>query len=145
MLVVEDRGRTVLRLEEMGIERSLVASSLFVVLAQRLVRVLCARCRVPTVCRGNELEEIGYALPAGQTLYQPDGCEECGGAGYVGRTGVFELLVFAAERRQAVSAGADEETLTTLAQGKGFQSYREDAARKVLLGITTVDEALQAI
>ena len=128
----------------MGIDRALVAS-LFVVLAQRLVRVLCARCRVQTVCRCDELAEVGYELPAGQTLYRSGGCEECGGAGYVGRTGVFELLVFDDELRQAVNAGADEEVLATLARGKGLHSYREDAARKVLLGITPVDEALQAI
>ncbi len=133
------------RLEEMGIERSLVASSLFVVLAQRLVRVLCPRCRRPTVCQGGELAELDFELPAGQTLYQPGGCEECGGLGYTGRTGVFEMLIFDDEMRQAVAANVDEEALARMAREKGYRSYREDAARKVLLGVTTVEEVLQAI
>ena len=144
-LHARDAVGTVLRLEEMGIERSLVASSLFVVVAQRLVRVLCARCRVPEVCRGDELEALGYELPAGQTLYRPGGCEECGGAGYAGRTGVFELLVFDDELRGAINAGADEEALAAVARERGYRSYREDAARKVLLGITSVEEVMQAI
>ena len=143
-LHARDALGTVTRLEEMGIERSLVASSLFVVLAQRLVRVLCPRCRRPTVCQGNELEELDFELPAGQTLYAPGGCEECGGLGYTGRTGVFEMLIFDDEMRQAVAANVDEEALAALARDKGYRSYREDAARKVLLGITTVEEVLQA-
>ena len=143
-LHARDALGTVTRLEEMGIERSLVASSLFVVLAQRLVRVLCPRCRRPTVCQGNELAELDFELPAGQTLYAPGGCEECGGLGYTGRTGVFEMLIFDDEMRQAVAANVDEEALAALARDKGYRSYREDAARKVLLGITTVEEVLQA-
>ncbi len=144
-LHARDAVGTVLRLEEMGIEKSLLASAMFVVLAQRLVRVLCPQCRVEYPCAGDELAEIGFALPVGHPLYRAGGCKACGGAGYTGRTGVFELLVFDDELRQTVSAGTGEETLVELARTKGYRSYREDAAGKVLLGITTVEEALQAI
>ena len=119
-LHARDAIGTVLRLEEMGIERSLLASALFVVLAQRLVRVLCARCRVPTTCTGDELLEIGIELPAGHTLYRPGGCPDCGGSGYVGRTGVFELLVFDDEMRQEVNAGTGEEALTEARAREGL-------------------------
>ena len=144
-LHARDAVGTVMRMEEMGIERSLLASAMFVVLAQRLVRVLCSQCRVPTPCAGDELAEIGLELPAGYTIYRPGGCKACGGSGYVGRTGVFEMLVFDDELRQMVNSGASEEDLSGFARAKGYRSYREDAADKVLLGITTVEEALQAI
>ncbi len=144
-LHARDAVGTVLRLEEMGIDKSLLGSALFVVLAQRLVRVLCSHCRVAYPCQGEELVEIGIEIPAGQSIYRAGGCRACEGTGYVGRTGVFELLVFDDELRQAVSAGVSEEDLTAFARTKGYRSYREDAAEKVLLGITTVEEALQAI
>ena len=144
-LHARDAVGTVMRLEEMGIDKSLLASAMFVVLAQRLVRVLCSQCRVDYPCKGDELLEIGLSLPAGHSIYRAGGCRACEGTGYVGRTGVFELLIFDDELRQTVNAGTGEETLTELARAKGYRSYREDAAEKVLLGITTVDEALQAI
>lgn len=136
---------TIMRLEEMGIERHLLASSLFVVLAQRLVRVLCPHCREGFACTGHELADIGLALPPGETIYRAVGCRQCAGSGYVGRTGVFEMLIFDEELREAVNTGAGESVLGELAYKKGFRGYREDAAAKVLQGLTTVEEVAQAI
>jgi general secretion pathway protein E len=73
------------------------------------------------------------------------GCDRCGDAGYLGRTGIFEMVVFDEELRKAVNAGATEEDLARLARKQGFRGYREDGAEKVLLGITTFEEVLQAI
>ena len=144
-LHARDAVGTVMRLEEMGIEKSLLASAMFVVLAQRLVRVLCSNCRVAYPCTGDELLEIGIALPGGHAIYRAGGCKACEGAGYVGRTGVFELLIFDDELRQMINTATGEEALAELARAKGYRTYREDAAEKVLLGITTVEEAIQAI
>ena len=144
-LHARDAVGTVLRLEEMGIEKSLLASALFVVLAQRLVRVVCKQCRVAYPCAGDEFAEIGLELPSGHPIYRAAGCKACGGAGYAGRTGVFEMLVFDDELRQAINTAGGEEAFIELARTKGYRSYREDAAEKVLLGVTTVEEALQAI
>ncbi len=143
-LHTRDAVGAVMRLEEMGIERHLVASSLFVVLSQRLVRILCGSCRQPYECTGNELLSLGIELDPGATLYRPVGCRKCEGTGYLGRTGIFEMLVLDEEVRQNVNNGIDEDALFKLANRKGFARYREDGAMKVLLGVTTVDEVLKA-
>ena len=143
-LHTRDAIGAVMRLEEMGIEAHLVASALFVVLSQRLVRVVCDACRQPYECQGNELASLGIELDAGATLYRAVGCRKCEGTGYLGRTGIFEMLVFDEEIRQPVNNGIEEDDLLKLARAKGFARFREDGAMKVLLGITTVDEVLKA-
>ncbi|MEA3188945.1 MAG: ral secretion pathway protein [Chthoniobacter sp.] len=143
-LHTRDAIGTILRLVEMGVERHVLASSLLVLLAQRLVRVLCPACREAAPCLGGELAEINLELPAGETIYRAKGCAECGNAGYVGRTGIFEMVVFDEALRQAVSSGANEDELLQHARNAGYHSYREDGAEKVLLGITSVEEVLQA-
>lgn len=143
-LHTKDAIGTIIRLEEMGIELSQLASALLVVIAQRLVRVLCPACRESCVCSGGELRDIGIGLPAGAAIFRAVGCEACNGTGYVGRTGIFEMVVFDEEMRQAVSAGRNEQAILELAKMKGFRGYREDGAGKVLAGITSVEEILQA-
>ena len=143
-LHTRDAIGAVMRLEEMGIEPHLVASALFVVLSQRLVRIVCDACRQPYECTGNELLSLGIEMNPGETLYRAVGCRKCEGTGYLGRTGMFEMLVLDEEIRQPVNNGIEEDDLLKLARQKGFASYREDGAMKVLLGITTVDEVLRA-
>ena len=143
-LHTRDAVGTVVRLEEMGIERHLLASSLLVLIAQRLVRVLCPECRESYACAGNELGEIGIALEPGSTIYRAKGCKKCTDTGYVGRTGIFEMVVFEEELRQAVNSGAGEAELNKIAQGHGYRSFRENGGEKILQGITSVEEVLQA-
>ena len=143
-LHTRDAIGAVMRLEEMGIEPHLVASALFVVLSQRLVRIVCDACRQPYACEGNELISLGIELNPGETLYRAVGCRKCEGTGYLGRTGIFEMLVLDEEIRQPVNNGIEEDDLLKLARQKGFASYREDGAMKALLGITTVDEVLRS-
>lgn len=143
-LHTKDAIGTIIRLEEMGIERSQLASALLMVIAQRLVRVLCPVCREPYSCTGAELRDIGVELPAGGTIYRAKGCADCIETGYVGRTGIFEMLVFDEDLRGAVSAGLSEAAISTLATSKQFQGYRQDGARKILAGVTSVEEVLQA-
>jgi len=136
---------TISRLQDMGIERYQVASALRMVLAQRLVRVLCEHCRQPYAALGNELEDIGMGFEPGSILYTPAGCEQCLGTGFRGRTGLFELLVMDDDLRRAVSEGSGEAELEAMTAERGFRTYRYDGAEKVLLGITTVEEVLQAV
>ena len=135
---------TIVRLEEMGIERSQLASALLVVIAQRLVRVLCPACRKAVVASGEELREIGIGLPAGATIYQAAGCPCCRETGYIGRTGIFEMIVFDEELRRAVNSAAGEHELTEIAQRKGNRGYHADGVDKLLQGITSAEEILQA-
>jgi general secretion pathway protein E len=116
-----------------------------VVLAQRLVRVLCPHCRTAYECAGDELASIHIMLSPGDPIYRAAGCRRCEGTGYTGRTGAFEMLVLDDDLRQAITDGVDEGTLTSMARKKGYREYREDAAVKVLLGLTSVDEVLQAV
>jgi general secretion pathway protein E len=143
-LHTRDAIGTISRLQDMGIERYQVASALLMVVAQRLVRVLCPDCRQPYAAVGDELESLGFSFDPGATLYSACGCDACHGTGYRGRTGLFELLVLDDEFRRALGEGADEALINELAAQRGFRSYRYDGAEKALLGITTVEEVLQA-
>jgi len=80
----------------------------------------------------------------GGTIYRPKGCPACRDTGYIGRTGIFEMIVFDEDMREAVTSGADERTLAELARTKGYRSYRADGAEKLLLGITSTEEVLLA-
>jgi general secretion pathway protein E len=143
-LHTRDAIGTIIRLEEMGMDRHLLASSLLVVIAQRLLRVLCPKCREASVSKGDELAEIGLDFPAGETIYAPKGCADCDNTGYIGRTGIFEMIVFDDEMREAVNSGQPEAALSALARSRGFTSFRENGAQKVLAGITSIEEVLQA-
>lgn len=143
-LHTKDSLGTISRLQDMGIERYQLASALLMVVGQRLVRVLCPDCRQEYPARGDELESIGFSFEPGSPIFGPLGCEKCHGTGFRGRTGLFELLVLDDEFRRVIGEGADEATLTTLAVSHGFKSFRHDGAEKVLQGITTVEEVLQA-
>jgi type II secretory ATPase GspE/PulE/Tfp pilus assembly ATPase PilB-like protein len=143
-LHTKDAVGTISRLQDMGIERYQVASALLMIVAQRLVRKLCEECRTTYEATGDELESVGFSFDPGTTLYAAGGCAACRGTGYSGRSGLFELLVLDDEVRKAVGDGIGESGLLELVKAKGFRSYRHDGAEKVLLGMTTVEEVLEA-
>ncbi|MEO7933295.1 MAG: ATPase, T2SS/T4P/T4SS family [Chthoniobacterales bacterium] len=143
-LHTRDSIATLIRLEEMGMERSQMASALIMLVAQRLVRVLCPECRNPVTSTGEELIDIGIEWEPGATIYESAGCPDCEGTGFRGRTGIFEVLVLNDGLRQAVQQGASQEDILTMARQNGFRPYREDGATKVLLGITTISEVKEA-
>jgi len=143
-LHTKDTINTILRLADMGVEPAQMASALLMLIAQRLVRLLCPECREPYACSGEELFDIGIELPAGETIYRAKGCPACSHTGYHGRTGIFELFVFDDEIREAIARQCGQEELLALVREKGFSGYREAGARNILLGITSVDEVLKA-
>ena len=129
------------RLLDMGVEPFLVSSTVEGVMAQRLLRRICKSCKEP-------VEVNPERLPAdfnwqGQTLYHGKGCRECRGSGYAGRQGIFELLVFNDELKEMVNQRASANLLLQSAIGSGLEVLRVDGWKKVLDGITTVEEVLR--
>ena len=129
------------RLIDMGIEPFLVASSMNAVLAQRLVRRVCLKCRESYEASPLELQELGVKNVKGPiTLYRAVGCNSCSHTGYSGRINVHELLVVDDNIRSLVMKNVDSATIRKAAQDAGMLTMREDGARKVLAGVTTVQE-----
>jgi general secretion pathway protein E len=138
-----DAAGAVTRLVDMQVEPFLVASSLIGVLAQRLVRVVCPDCRVAYTPTAEELAEIGIdaaKLGTIPTIFKKQGCPKCSNTGYVGRRGIYELMTMDDEVRQLVLKNVDAGTIKRAAVKKGMTTLREDGARKVLEGLTTIQE-----
>jgi general secretion pathway protein E len=166
-----DAASAFTRLVQMGIEPFRVRSTVIGVLAQRLVRVLCKHCREPYIATPYELEQLGIdpartrrrterrlapAYRVGQyepvgwtredlpTLYRAKGCPECDNKGYTGRLGIYELLMADDAVGEQVLRQADAQSIRRVAQQRGMDTLRDDGARKVLLGVTTVEEVVDA-
>lgn len=138
---------TVGRMMDMGAEPYLIGGVTVAILAQRLVRLNCARCREPFTPDPDEVELLGLPeeMRATARFVRGRGCPECGGTGYKGRIGVFELILGTPEFRHAVTHGADFKTLYRIAREQGFRTMLEDGAQKVLAGWTTPSEVLRAV
>lgn len=136
------------RLIEMGVEPFMIASSLIGVLAQRLARTICNRCKESYVVPPEVLERHGFTPPAGVqeiTLYKGRGCEQCKNTGYKGRTGLHELMTLNDEIRDLILKHAASHTIQQAAIARGMRTLKEDALCKVLLGITTLEEVVRVI
>jgi general secretion pathway protein E len=139
-LHTNDAPSALVRLIDMGIEPFLVASSLTVILAQRLVRLICSHCKVsykPTKL------ELSYFNQEPDVLYRGEGCEKCKGRGYLGRTGIYELLIIDNEVRQMITERIDSQTIKNFAVSRGMKTLRQDGIEKVIKGITTLEEVLR--
>jgi len=144
-LHTNDAASAITRLVDMGVEPFLVGSSLVGVLAQRLVRVLCMECREPYTPTSEELREADIeddGTPI--TLYRGKGCATCAHTGYQGRLGIFELMLVEDSIRAMVSKNVDAKTIKKQAVKRGMGTLRQDGARKVLQGITSMAELLRA-
>jgi len=129
------------RLLDMGIEPFLVASSVEAVLAQRLVRKICPHCKEPYKPDPKKLPpDFDYQ---GETLYRGRGCRECRGTGYMGRIGIFELLVINDEIRELIMQRSGSGPIIEAGKRNGLVLLREDGWRKVKQGITTPEEVLR--
>ncbi|MBC7784743.1 MAG: type II/IV secretion system protein [Burkholderiales bacterium] len=131
------------RLVDMGIEPYLVASSLEVVIAQRLVRLICQECReeLPHDQAARVRQQYGDHVP--ELLFHGKGCRACQGTGYRGRQGVFEMMAITDEIRSLVLTRAPSHEIRKVANKQGMLSLRDDAWRLIREGITTVDEVIQ--
>ena len=144
-LHTNDAPSAMTRLIDMGVEPFLISTSVRAVLAQRLVRKICPSCRLPYRPEPDELHRLDIdpaSLPGG-TLFRGAGCPDCLNTGYKGRQGIYELFVLDAEIAHLVNIREDAATLREAAQKKGMQSLTDDGRRKVLQGITTIEEVLR--
>ncbi|MBI3009044.1 MAG: type II secretion system ATPase GspE [Candidatus Omnitrophica bacterium] len=144
-LHTNDSAGAITRLLDMGIEPYLASSSLIAIMAQRLVRTVCAGCKESYNPEEESLREIGIDPSRVQIkeLYQGKGCNLCLNTGYRGRTGIYEMLLMDQDIRNLVLNRADSNTIKKKAQEKGMITLREDGARKILDGITTIEEVLR--
>lgn len=135
-----DAAGTLVRLIEMGLESSLLVSAVACVVSQRLVRKICEDCKDAYTPPQAVLESINVHEPA--QLYRGRGCPACRNTGYRGKTAVFELLFMDNDIRNLVTAGASRGAIEKAAVARNMTTMRDDAIRKALLGITTLEEAL---
>ncbi|MBM4141213.1 MAG: type II secretion system protein GspE [Nitrospira sp.] len=164
-LHTNDAPSAITRLLDMGVEPFLVASSLIGIFAQRLVRVICPYCKESYELSDAEqayllnsspspLKGEGKACPASQSeaggggdsslyLYRGKGCDRCKGKGYIGRTGIFELLIIDNEIRHMVTGKIDSQSIKNVAISRGMKTLMSDGIKKVLQGITTLEEVLR--
>lgn len=135
------------RMLDMGAESYLVAGVTVAILAQRLVRLNCSKCRAPYRPTVDEIDVLKLSegeLAEGK-FAKGQGCAECKGTGYKGRIGVFELIMGTPELRAAIAKNADFPTMQEVARKQGYRTMVEDGKHKVFQGWTTPDEVIKAV
>ncbi|MBM4334941.1 MAG: type II secretion system protein GspE [Deltaproteobacteria bacterium] len=144
-LHTNEAAGTITRLIDMGVEPFLIASSLVAAIGQRLIRVLCKRCREPYAPGDEELAELSLsrAKIAGKTIYRAKGCVHCNHTGYHGRTGIFEILPIDETIRPMITRGVDSKQIQDAALAAGMQTMRMHGARMVLEGTTSIAEIVR--
>jgi general secretion pathway protein E len=144
-LHTNDAASAVTRLVDMGIEPFLVASVIRAILAQRLIRVICPECKEGYIPEAEVLREIGI-VPSQlerKMVYQGKGCPACSETGYRGRTGIYEMLIVSEAIRHLIMKKADSTSICRKAIEEGMKTLREDGARKVVAGVTTLEEVVR--
>jgi general secretion pathway protein E len=143
-LHTNDAPGAVTRLLDMGVEPYLIASVLEGVLAQRLVRLVCAGCRQPSEPDVGELRALGVdRVPATAKLSRGTGCDDCRGTGYRGRTGIYEFMAMSEEIRGLAIRKTPGHEIRQRAIADGMTTLRQDGWLKCCLGVTTVEEILR--
>jgi type IV pilus assembly protein PilB len=140
-LHTNDAPGAVARLVEMGVEPFLVASAVDCVVAQRLARRLCEHCKKPVVVDGRIVREHGFPTEEAElSVFEPGGCSRCGGTGYKGRVGLYEVMAINDEIRRIVVARGSAEAIAEAAERSGMRRLREEGFEKVLAGMTSFAE-----
>lgn len=146
-LHTNDSAGAITRLVDMGVEPFLVSSSLLAVMAQRLIRRLCSHCRKAYPLSDQEIAELGVDPKSldSRMAFKPGAveCKNCQNTGYQGRAGIHELLLIDDEIRSLIMQKADSNMIKAAAKKNGFESLREDGAKKILQGVTSVEEILR--
>lgn len=140
-----DAASTINRLTNMNIESFLIANSVVLIVAQRLVRCLCKKCRVPHELPDSALEEMGFSPEEIKNIkiWKPKGCQLCNNTGYKGRTGLFEVMEINDEIRELILNKAQSREIKNKAIEQGMITLRRSGLIKIKKGITSVEEVLR--
>jgi type IV pilus assembly protein PilB len=144
-LHTNDAPSAITRLIEMGIEPFLVASALDCVVAQRLARMLCPSCKRRAIIPAKVLRESGYRARVELEAYEPVGCRRCGGSGYRGRVGLYEVMKMSPEIQALVLERSASEAIRDVAVSQGMTRLRDDGLQKVRQGRTSMAEIARVI
>jgi type IV pilus assembly protein PilB len=146
-LHTNDAAGAIVRLMDMGVEPYLISSSVIAVLAQRLGRAICPRCKVAYTPPADALGRLGAEvhLDSAVVFHRGQGCDYCRGTGYRGRIGIFELLVISDRIRELIVQRAPAGEIKAQAIREGMRTLREDGLEKVISGISTIDEILRVV
>jgi general secretion pathway protein E len=131
------------RLVDMGVQPFLIASSVRAFLAQRLVRVLCPKCKRPAQHSQAFLEQAGFPMAHAARVMQAKGCEQCRQTGYQGRAALFEICLVTPALQDLISQGKSGEALRAKALQEGMIPLRQDGWNRVISGVTTVEEVVR--
>jgi len=144
-LHTNDALSAIVRLQDMGVEPYLIASSLMMVQAQRLVRRLCPHCKQPRSVRDDDwsILEVSSSLYEQYELFDAIGCEQCMHTGFIGRIAIYEMLNISEQMRNAIHDAKGLPALRRLAKKELMVTLRQDGARHVAAGMTTVEEVLR--
>ena len=129
----------------MGLERYLLASSLNLIIAQRLVRKICDKCKEPIEINESVLSKLKITPEQAKnsTFYHGKGCTACGGTGYLGRLPIFEFLMMDTDIRRKIVDGGTEADIRAMSHEKGYGSLLDSGVGRMLDGLTTAEEVLR--
>jgi type IV pilus assembly protein PilB len=136
------------RLTDMGVEPFLTSSAVDCVIAQRLARRLCEFCKQPAEIEREILESMGFPfehLTGGLEFHKGVGCDHCGGTGYRGRMGLYELMIVSEEIRSLILRRAPTDEISRVAEKEGMIRLRDDGLLKAAQGMTTVEEVFRIV
>ena len=144
-LHTNDAPSAITRLIDMGVAPFLVSSAIQAIMAQRLVRTICPHCKKPKEYRPHELAWVGLREEEvqGVTFYHGEGCKDCSYTGYKGRLGIFEMMEMTPEIRELAFRKASTNKVRDEAIVSGMRTLREDGVRKIINGLTTIEEILR--
>lgn len=146
-LHTNDAPSTVIRLLNMGIEPVLIAATLRMVIAQRLLRKVCSQCKIPYEITGSQLTALGVNMAVDVdtkiTLSKGRGCDHCHNSGFKGRVGIYEVMEISEEMKQLVVRKAPPSEIRTAATRGGVEGLRDVAIKKMLAGLTTIEEVVR--
>ncbi len=143
-LHTNDAVSTIPRLVNFNVDRFLLSSALLCVIGQRLVRRICSNCKKERTLEPGELEKMGFpGLDDVKTIFKGEGCTECSGTGYTGRTTVGEIFIVTQQIKELIYTGASANAMLEVALKNGMKTMRVNGIQKAIAGITTFDEVLR--
>lgn len=144
-LHTNNAAASITRLVDMGVESYLIADSVVGIIAQRLVRRLCTQCKVSYDASAEEKRILKYDVDSNLKLYKSRGCSHCNNTGFYGRIGVYEIMNITPELKEVIANNKSTDSIEQCALNQGMNTLRISATKKVIEGITSIDEMKRVI